>query len=130
MGKDLQTQQQGEQFTILDPASLPENPTFPDHKLFGLGGLGGGLMVGLALVLVIEFRDNTLRTERDVEFFLKVPTLAMVPALELQGAPVLGTGKGNTKNGKGGKGNGNGANYKNPENAARPSMRERVGMRS
>jgi hypothetical protein len=129
MGKDLQTQQQGEQFTILDPASLPESPTYPDHKLFGLGGLGGGLMIGVGIVLVIEMRDNTLRTERDVEFFLKVPTLAMVPALELQGAPVFASGGGDGKKGKF-FGNGKGPKYKDPDNVVRPSPRERSSMRS
>ena len=129
MGKDLQTQQQGEQFTILDPASLPESPTYPDHKLFGLGGLAGGLMIGVGIVLVIEMRDNTLRTERDVEFFLKVPTLAMVPALELQGGPMYGNGGGNGKKGKG-FGNGKGPKYKDPDNVVRPSPRERSSMRS
>ena len=126
IGKDLETQQQGEQFQVLDPASLPESPTYPDHKLFGMGGLAGGLMIGVGIVLVIEMRDNTLRTERDVEFFLKVPTLAMVPALELQGGPAFG---GNGKNGKG-LGNGNGPKYKDPNNVVRPSPRERAGMRS
>jgi polysaccharide chain length determinant protein (PEP-CTERM system associated) len=129
MGKDLQTQQQGEQFTVLDPASLPESPTYPDHGLFGMGGLAAGLMIGVGIVLVIEMRDNTLRTERDVEFFLKVPTLAMVPALELQGGPAYGPGGGNGKNGKG-FGNGKGTKYKDPDSVARPSLRERVGMRS
>jgi len=126
IGKDLETQQQGEQFQVLDPASLPESPTYPDHKLFGMGGLAGGLMIGVGIVLVIEMRDNTLRTERDVEFFLKVPTLAMVPALELQGGPAFG---GNGKSGKG-LGNGNGPKYKDPNNVVRPSPRERAGMRS
>jgi polysaccharide chain length determinant protein (PEP-CTERM system associated) len=129
IGKDLETQQQGEQFQVLDPASLPESPTFPDHKLFGMGGLAGGLVIGVGIVLVMEMRDNTLRTERDVEFFLKVPTLAMVPALELQGAPVYGRGGGYGKKGKG-FGNGNGSKYKNPDNVVRPSPRDRVGMRS
>jgi polysaccharide chain length determinant protein (PEP-CTERM system associated) len=126
IGKDLETQQQGEQFQVLDPASLPESPTYPDHRLFGMGGLAGGLMIGVGIVLVIEMRDNTLRTERDVEFFLKVPTLAMVPALELQGGPAFG---GNGKNGKG-FGNGQGPKYKDPNNVVRPSPRERAGMRS
>jgi hypothetical protein len=86
-------------------------------------------MIGVGIVLVIEMRDNTLRTERDVEFFLKVPTLAMVPALELQGGPAYGPGGGNGKNGKG-FGNGKGTKYKDPDSVARPSLRERVGMRS
>ena len=74
----------------------------------------------------LSLRDNTLRTERDVEFFLKVPTLAMVPALELQGGP------GSGGNGKRGKdfGNGNGSKYKNPDSVVRPSPRETAGMRS
>ena len=45
-------------------------------------GLGGGLLLGLGLALVMEMRDTSLRTERDIEFALRLPVLAMVPMIE------------------------------------------------
>ena len=82
MSGELNREQQGEQFTVLDPANLPDSPSFPNRPLFALGGLAGGLAVGLGLTFLLEMQDTSLRTERDVEFALRLPVLAMVPAIE------------------------------------------------
>lgn len=82
MSQSLNQQQQGEQFRILDPANLPSKPSFPNRPLFTLGGLGGGLAAGLGLAFLLEMQDKSLKTERDVEFALRLPVLAMVPAIE------------------------------------------------
>ncbi|HXN72319.1 MAG TPA: GNVR domain-containing protein [Candidatus Acidoferrales bacterium] len=82
MATDLERQQEGEQFKILDPANLPDQPSFPNRPAFALGGLAGGLALGVGLAFVLESRDTSFRTERDVEFALKLPVLAMVPSIE------------------------------------------------
>jgi polysaccharide chain length determinant protein (PEP-CTERM system associated) len=79
MATDLEHQQEGEQFRVLDPANLPDKPTFPNRPLFAGGGLAGGLGLGLGLAFLMEMRDTSMRTERDVEFVLRLPVLAMVP---------------------------------------------------
>lgn len=81
MATDLERQQEGEQFRVLDPANLPEAPSFPNRGLFTLGGLAGGLGLGLGLAFLMEMRDTSMRTERDVEFVLRLPVLAMVPEI-------------------------------------------------
>ena len=83
MATDLERRQQGEQFRVLDPPSLPQKPTYPNRPVFGVGGFMGGLAFGLAIVFALELQDTTLRTERDVERILKLPTLAMIPLLEI-----------------------------------------------
>jgi len=80
--KELQQQQAGEQFRVLDPANLPDVPSFPNRPLFALGGLAGGLGLGLGLAFLLEMRDTSLRTEQDVEFSLRLPVLALIPAIE------------------------------------------------
>jgi polysaccharide chain length determinant protein (PEP-CTERM system associated) len=82
MATQLEHDQQGEQFRVLDPANLPTAPSFPNRPLFALGGLGGGLALGLGLAFLIELRDSSFKTERDVEVALQLPVLAMVPAIE------------------------------------------------
>lgn len=82
MATDLERRQEGEQFRVLDPANLPDKPSFPNRPLFGLAGLGGGLAIGLGIAFLREMRDSSLRTERDVEFVLRLPVLAMIPAIE------------------------------------------------
>lgn len=82
MSADLDRRQEGEQFRVLDPANLPDKPSFPNRPLFALGGLAGGFGLGLAIAFVLEMKDTSMRTERDVEFMLHLPVLAMVPAIE------------------------------------------------
>jgi len=81
MATDLERRQQGEQFRVLDPPSLPERPSFPNRPLFGLGGLGVGLAFGVAIAHFSELRDKSLRTKRDVETYLGVPTLAVISSM-------------------------------------------------
>jgi polysaccharide chain length determinant protein (PEP-CTERM system associated) len=82
MANDLDQRQEGEQFRVLDPANLPDKPSFPNRPLFALGGFGGGLGLGLALAFLLEMKDTSFKTERDVEFALQLPVLAMVPSIE------------------------------------------------
>ncbi len=84
MATDLERRQQGEQFLVMDPANLPERPSFPNRPLFAAGGLGGGLALGLAIAIFLEMRDKSLYTEQDVEFFLGLPTLALVPSIDVE----------------------------------------------
>jgi len=85
LGSRLHQSQQDEQFQVVDPANLPEKPAFPDWRLFSAGGFVVGFVLGIGLSALLEFQDKTLRTEREVEVFLKVPALAMLPVFEPTG---------------------------------------------
>ena len=87
MATRLEQEQEGEQFTTLDPANLPDKPSFPNRRMFAAGGFGGGLALGLGLAFLFEMRDTSIRTERDVEFALHLPLLAMIPAVDPTAGP-------------------------------------------
>jgi len=78
MATALENRQEGETFSMLDAANLPDNPTFPKRRVFAAGGFAAGFGLGLLLVAFLEFRDTALRTERDVWAFTKLPTLAVI----------------------------------------------------
>ena len=82
MATDLEKRQEGEQFQVLDPANLPDNPSFPKKLDFELGGLAAGMALGCGLSAFLEMRDTSLRTERDIEVLLQVPVLATIPVLK------------------------------------------------
>ena len=82
MATDLEKRQEGEQFRVLDPPNLPERPTFPKRPLFAAGGLGAGFALGLVIVFLLEFTKKSIRNEKDVLFYLQLPTLATIPDLD------------------------------------------------
>jgi len=43
------------------------------------------------LMYLIAFNDQSMHTESDVELFLKLPVLGMIPMLELAGSGKSGT---------------------------------------
>jgi polysaccharide chain length determinant protein (PEP-CTERM system associated) len=76
---NLETQQIGEQFNILDNANLPERPISPNRPRINAMGVGGGLVLGLLFVALLEYRDSTFRTDDDVLSVLSLPVLAVIP---------------------------------------------------
>jgi uncharacterized protein involved in exopolysaccharide biosynthesis len=82
MATDLEHRQEGQQFRVLDPASLPQRPSFPDRRLFSIGGMLGGLMLGLVMIQADYLRDKSMRSKRDVQFYLDAFTLAVIPAYD------------------------------------------------
>jgi len=82
MATDLEKRQEGEQFQVLDPANLPDSPSFPKKLNFELGGLAAGLLLSCGLTAFLEMRDTSLRSEKDVEVLLQVPVLVTIPMLK------------------------------------------------
>jgi polysaccharide biosynthesis transport protein len=65
--------------SILDRAEVPTRPSKPNKRLNLMLGALVGLMGGLGLALLLEHLDNTLRTPEEVERYLRIPNLAVVP---------------------------------------------------
>jgi polysaccharide chain length determinant protein (PEP-CTERM system associated) len=78
MATDLERRQEGEQFRVMDDANLPDEPTFPKRMVFAGGGFVLGFGLGLLFVALLEYRDTSLRTERDIWAFTKLPTLGTI----------------------------------------------------
>ena len=85
MATDLEHQQEGENFRVVDSPSLPSTPSFPKKSVFLGGGLVGGLALSLGILYLLALSDKALYSERDVEVCLKLPVLAAVPSFDVRG---------------------------------------------
>jgi polysaccharide chain length determinant protein (PEP-CTERM system associated) len=83
LATSLEQRQQGEQFIVIDPPSLPDKPSAPNHLLVSLAGLALGIVVGFALSALMELTNVRIRREQDLE--------GLVPARVLVGIPHLRT---------------------------------------
>lgn len=79
MATSMERLQEGERFTVLDPAPLPLKPDFPNRmKLCGVG-LAVGIAFGLAVVVGLEFMDDRMHSEREIKSMLPLPILSEIP---------------------------------------------------
>jgi len=81
LATNLEKRQQGEQFRVLDPASLPQKPSEPSPLEIIFLGWVSGLFGGIALMAARELRDKTLRGEWDVA---ELPVVARIPTLRTE----------------------------------------------
>jgi len=67
---------------IIDEAGLPEYPIRP-RPLLNIAVAGMlGFMLGLGLVFLIEYLDNTVKTSESIEKRLELPVLGVIPSFD------------------------------------------------
>ena len=76
---DLSGQLMGNNIRLIDAAMPPLKPIKPQKMFNMLLALIGGLVLGLFAALLVEFIDQTVRTQEDVENKLGLPFLGIVP---------------------------------------------------
>jgi polysaccharide chain length determinant protein (PEP-CTERM system associated) len=81
LAENLEMQQQGEQFKVLDPAQLPVKPFKPDRRKILLAGMVLGLGVGVGLALLLDFLGKSYRYVPDIEEDLGLPVLVTIPKI-------------------------------------------------
>jgi polysaccharide chain length determinant protein (PEP-CTERM system associated) len=81
LATNLEKRQEGEQFRIIDPASLPTKPVSPDRLKLSLMGIFGGLVVGIGLAVLVEALDDRVRKEEEVARIVNARILAGIPHL-------------------------------------------------
>jgi succinoglycan biosynthesis transport protein ExoP len=79
---NLEERKAGENLEVLDPASLPEQPSEPNRLMIAGAGLGLGLCLGVFLAGVKEMKDTSLKNLKDVRAYTNLPVLSSIPLLE------------------------------------------------
>jgi capsular exopolysaccharide synthesis family protein len=65
---------------VVDPALVPSVPSRPQKARNIILAILIGLVGGVALALLREYLDNTVKTPDDIELLTRLPSLAVVPA--------------------------------------------------
>ena len=72
---------------ILDKAEVPDHPFKPRKGLNIILGVWAGLFLGICSAFFIEYMDDTIKEPGDVEKFLHLPILGLIPSLVGKGEP-------------------------------------------
>ena len=81
MSGRLEQRWKGDRFRMLDPASLPEKPVFPNPPLFVLLGVVMGAFAGVGVSLAAEYMDPTVKDSEVLQAVQGYPVLAVIPHL-------------------------------------------------
>lgn len=81
LATNLDQRQQGEQFRIIDPPTLPAKPSAPDRLTISLAGLCMGVFCGLCLAAILEVMDSRVRHEKDLDAIVPARILVALPRL-------------------------------------------------
>jgi uncharacterized protein involved in exopolysaccharide biosynthesis len=86
LSENVEKQQKGEQFEIVEPANFPVKPVRPNRLMIVLAGLVGGVVGGIGLAVLLETLDTSFKTSDEINAFVNIPLLATIPAVLTRGS--------------------------------------------
>lgn len=85
VASDMERSQESEQFTVIDPARIPDKPIKPKRPLLAIGGSVGSLVLALLVSFGLEFRKRRLLGEWELPagtmVLGRIPVIDMVRSL-------------------------------------------------
>jgi len=78
-----------ENISIVDEAELPQRPSNIDHKKDIAIFAAAGLVISIAIILLINLLDTTVKTSADIEKALDLIVLAEIPECNFEGKKLI-----------------------------------------
>lgn len=79
---DLSSKDILQNMRVVDQADVPSRPVKPNKPLIIVGSLIGGVVAGIALAFFINFLDDSVKSQEDVENYLRLPFLGYIPNIK------------------------------------------------
>lgn len=84
-GERIEVTAQGQRVSVIEPPVAPSKPSRPNRALIAGGGSFFGILCGLALVVLLEFLNRSIRRPEDLVSRLGVTPLATIPYIATPG---------------------------------------------
>ncbi|MEK7698613.1 MAG: XrtA system polysaccharide chain length determinant, partial [Nitrospirota bacterium] len=81
VSEQMEVQDKGTTFRVVDPAILPTRPVSPNRVLLILIGIVAGAAAGLGAVLLSDYLDNSIRDIDTLKSQLGLQVLAVIPKI-------------------------------------------------
>jgi len=85
LSASAEEKQDGQQFRLVDPPTLPVLPSGPKRVKVSLGSAAAGLALGLGLAFLLSLLDTSFHSERQVREQYAVPLVVGIPVLRTPG---------------------------------------------
>ena len=74
-----------EAVNVIDRATAPDKPSGPNRTMYTLVALLAGAFVAIALIVLLDMLDNTIKSGEDAEEMLGLPVLSRMPEVNQKG---------------------------------------------
>ncbi|WP_170336043.1 lipopolysaccharide biosynthesis [Ruegeria arenilitoris] len=84
-GERIEVTAQGQRVSVIEPPVVPSKPSKPNRALIAGGGSFFGILCGIALVVLLELLNRSVRRPEDLVSRLGVTPLATIPYIATPG---------------------------------------------
>ena len=78
-GDQIEAQSRGQRISVIEQATVPRRPTSPNRERIATAGIAGGILAGLAVVVLIELLNTSVRRSVDLTNKLGIAPFVAVP---------------------------------------------------
>ncbi len=78
-GDTIEALRQGQRISVVEQAVVPSEPEKPNRQVIAAGGIGGGMVLGLAVVVLLELLNKGIRRPVDLTNRLGITPFATLP---------------------------------------------------
>lgn len=78
-GERIELLAKGERVSVIEQAIAPERPTKPNRPLIAAAGVGAGMFFGIAVIVMLEFLNRSIRRPIELTNRLGITPFAVLP---------------------------------------------------
>jgi polysaccharide chain length determinant protein (PEP-CTERM system associated) len=78
-GDIIEALSKGERISVIEQAVPPAEPTSPNRPKLAIAGTGGGMMLGIGFILLLEMMNTAIRRPQDIIRQLEITPLGTLP---------------------------------------------------
>ena len=97
LAKNLESENKGESFTLIEPPRVPGKPEKPNRPKIFVLGVAGSIAVGVGLALLFEFLVGGVRGYDKIRKITGTAPLVVIPILTVKGEHIVKTSNPYTK---------------------------------
>ena len=81
LSAEVEEKQQGQQYRLVDPPTLPIAPSSPQRVKLSLGALAAGFVIGFGLAFGLEMLDSSIGNVKEMRSLVDTPIVVGIPTL-------------------------------------------------
>lgn len=89
VGERIEAQSRGQRITVIEQATVPNAPSRPNRQRLAIAGVGGGLALGMAFVMLLELLKSGVRRPVEITARMGVAPFAAIPYLRTRQQTLL-----------------------------------------